>query len=446
MQNRPIQRKTQYGITRREFLWMSSLSAAGFMAGCAANPVTGKPQFMMVSEDQEINIDKQNSPHQFSSDYGPLQDISLNNYINQTGKNIAARTHRPQMPYSFRGVNATYVNAYAFPGGSIAATRGILLDLENEAQLAALLGHELGHVNARHTAEQMSKSTLINLFVGGLATVAGTQSSGLGSLASQLGMVGAGALLASYSRNNEREADALGLEYMVGSGYNADGFVELMDMLRRTSKYNPSAIELMFATHPMSDERYHTAVEAVHTQYRSSKSFSLYRDRYMDHTAKLRKMKLTIEALQKGETLMAKDKYGDAEIHFSKALGQTPEDYAGLVMMSKCQLAQKQYAKAESFAEKAKTVYPQEGQAYYLSGFAKIKQKDYASAYEEFNYYEKLLSGNPNIIFFKGLSLEGMQRIKESANEYYNYLQMVNQGENAKYAYQRLVEWGYIKK
>jgi len=446
MQNRPIQRKTEYGITRREFLWMSSLSAAGFMAGCAANPVTGKSQFMMVSEDQEIKIDKQNSPHQFSSDYGPLQDISLNNYLNQTGKNIAVRTHRPHMPYSFRGVNATYVNAYAFPGGSIAATRGILLDLENEAQLAALLGHELGHVNARHTAEQMSKGTLINLFVGGLATVAGTQSSGLGNLASQLGMVGAGALLASYSRDNEREADALGLEYMVRAGYNANGFVGLMDMLRLTSKYKPSAIELMFATHPMSEERYRTAVNAVDTQYRSSQSFSLYRDRYMDHTEKLRKMKLTIEELQKGETLMAKNKYGDAEIHFSKALGQTPEDYAGLVMMSKCQLAQKQYAKARSFAEKAKTVYPQEGQAYFISGFAKIKEKDYASAYEEFNYYEKLLSGNPNIIFFKGLSLEGMQRTKESANEYYIYLQIVNQGENAKYAYQRLVEWGYIKK
>jgi predicted Zn-dependent protease len=446
MQNRAIQSKTQYGITRREFLWMSSLSAAGFMVGCAANPVTGEPQFMMVSETEEIEIDKKNSPHQFSSDYGPLQDASLNNYINQTGRTLAARSHRPHMPYSFRGVNATYVNAYAFPGGSIAATRGILLELENEAQLAALLGHELGHVNARHTAAQMSKSTLINLFVGGLATVAGTQNSGLGSLASKLGMVGASAFLASYSRNNEREADALGLEYMVQAGYNANGFVGLMDMLRRTSKYKPSAIELMFATHPMSDERYRTAVEAVHTQYRSSQSFSLYRDRYMDHTAKLRKIKLTIEALQKGESLMPKGKYNEAEIHFSKALKQTPEDYAGLVMMSKCQLAQKQYAKAESFAEKAKTVYPQEGQAHYLAGFAKIKQKDYASAYEEFKYYEKLLSGNPSILFFKGLSLEGMQRIKESANEYYKYLQIVNQGENAKYAYQRLVEWGYIKK
>jgi len=445
MQSKRIQSKTEYGITRREFLWMSSMSAAGFMVGCAANPVTGKPQFMMVSEAQEIKIDNQHSPHQFSSDYGPLQDTSLNNYIDRTGKNIAAQTHRPHMPYSFRGVNATYVNAYAFPGGSIAATRGILLALENEAQLAALLGHELGHVNARHTAEQMSKGTLINLFVGGLATVAGTQSSGLGSLTSQLGMVGAGALLASYSRDNEREADALGLGYMVRAGYNSNEFVGLMDMLRRMSKNKPNAIELMFATHPMSDERYRTAVEAVHTQYRSSQSFPLYRDRYMDHTAKLRKIKLTIEAMQEGESLMAKSKYGEAEIHFSKALRQTPEDYAGLVMMSKCQLAQKHYAKARSFAEKAKTVYPQEGQAYYLAGFAKIKQKDYASAYEEFKYYEKLLSGNPNIIFFKGFSLEGMQHITESANEYYKYLKIVNQGEKAKHAYKRLVEWGYIK-
>ena len=445
MQNRLVQSTTEYGITRREFLWISSMSAAGFMVGCAANPVTGKSQFMMVSEAQEIEIDRQNSPHQFSADYGPLQDTSLNNYIDRTGKKIAALTHRPNMPYSFRGVNATYVNAYAFPGGSIAATRGILLALENEAQLAALLGHELGHVNARHTAEQMSKGTLINLFVGGLATVAGTQSSGLGSLTSQLGMAGAGALLASYSRDNEREADALGLKYMVRAGYNANGFVELMDTLRSMSKHKPDAIELMFATHPMSDERYRTAVEAVHTQYRSSQSFPLYRDRYMDHTAKLRKIKLTIEAIQKGESLMAKGKYGEAEIHFSKALRQTPEDYAGLVMMSKCQLARKHYAKVGSFAEKAKTVYPQEGQAYYLSGFAKIKQKDYASAYEEFKHYEKLLPGNPNIIFFKGLSLEGMQHIKESANEYYKYLKIVNQGEKAKHAYKRLVEWGYIK-
>lgn len=445
MQNKPLHSITDNPITRREFLWLSSMSTAGLLVGCTANPVTGRSQLMLISEAQEIQVDKQNSPHQFSSDYGPLQDRFLNNYINQTGKKIAALTHRPHMPYSFRGVNATYVNAYAFPGGSIAATRGILLAFENEAQLAALLGHELGHVNARHTAEQMSKSVLTNIFIGGVAAYAGTKSSGLGKLTSQLGMVGAGALLAKYSRDNEREADALGLKYMVRTGYNSNGFVGLMDTLRRMSKHKPNAIEIMFATHPMSDERYRYAVETVRTQYRSAQKFPLYRDRYMDHTAKLRAMKGAIETMQKGEKSMAKGKYGEAETHFKKALKQAPEDYAGLAMMSKCQLTLKKYTKAKRFAEKAKKVYPQEAQAYHLAGFAKIREKDFDAAYQEFVNYEKLLPGNPNILFFKGYSLEGMQHIKESANEYYRYLKIVNQGEKAKHAYQRLVEWGYIK-
>ena len=147
------------GVTRRHFLWLLSMSAAGWAAGCAANPVTGRPQLMLVSEDQEIQMDQMYSPIQFSADYGPIQDHALNDYVKQVGRDVAAHTHRKNMPYSFRVVNATYVNAYAFPGGSIACTRGALLALESEAELAALLGHELGHINARHTAQQMSKGS-----------------------------------------------------------------------------------------------------------------------------------------------------------------------------------------------------------------------------------------------------------------------------------------------
>lgn len=435
----------KHDISRREFLWLTSMSAAGMLAGCAADPITGRKQLMLVSEDTEIRIDKKQSPHQFSSDYGTLQDKALNNYIDATGKRIAALTHRPHMPYSFRGVNATYVNAYAFPGGSIAATRGILLALDNEAELAALLGHELGHVNARHTAEQMSKSVLTNVIVGGISAIAGTRSAALGELASRLGMVGAGALLASYSRDNEREADALGLEYMSSAGYNAKGFVGLMDVLRSLSKHKPSAIELMFATHPMSDERYQTAVNAVQTRYRTTNKLPLHRDRYMDHTAGLRAIKGVIDALQKGESAMAKEKYNDAQKHFKKALKQAPEDYAGLLMMSKCLLAQKKDAEAKRFAEKAKAIYPREAQARHLLGFANLRTKNFDAAYQEFKHYDKLLPGNPNTTFFKGFSLEGMQRIKPAANEYYQYLQAVNQGKQAQHAYKRLVEWGYIK-
>jgi predicted Zn-dependent protease len=434
-------------MTRRHFLWIMAMTSGGAVAGCATNPVTGKSQLMLLSEDQEIAVDKENSPHQFSADYGALQDKGLNDYVDRTGKNMAARTHRPNMPYSFRGVNATYVNAYAFPGGSIACTRGILLSLDNEAELGALLGHELGHVNARHTAHRMTKGILVQaaVAVAGAGVAIGTDSAALGGLTAGAGSIAAGALLAKYSRDDERQADALGMEYMVRSNYNTKGMVGLMDMLRSLSKRKPNAIELMFSTHPMSDERYKTAVETSATKYESAKNFPVHRERYMDHTAKLRAIKGAIEEMQNGEKAMAQKDYPTAEGHFRKALKEAPQDYAGLCMMSKCLMAQKKYEEARRYADKAKQVYPEEAQAHNLGGISKLVKGDFGHAYEDFSSYEKLLAGNPNTIFLKAYSLEGMGRKNDAANEYYRYLNTVNQGEQAQYAYGRLVKWGYIK-
>lgn len=436
---------TEKRLTRREFIWMASLSTAGLVAGCATNPVSGKSQLMLMSENQEIQIDKQHSPHQFSTDYGPVLDSRLNDYLQQTGKKMAERTHRPQMPYSFRAVNATYVNAYAFPGGSIAATRGILLSLENEAELAALLGHELGHVNSRHTAEQMSKGMLVQL--GALVATAyvGVKSPEYSQLAMAMGMMSAGALLAHYSRDNEREADALGMEYMVRSQYSPQGMVDLMNMLKGMSKHKPGISQVLFATHPMSTERYDTAIKKAQSSYASARKNPIYGERYMDMTADLRKIKGAIETMQKAEVAMAKKKYPEAEGDLKKALAQVPEDYAGLMMMSKCLLAQNKNSQAKQFADKAKQVYPQEAQAHHVSGFAAVRLKRFDVALHDFDRYEKLLPGNPNTGFFKGLALEGMHRRQAAAQEYRRYLQQVNQGNMAKHAYQRLDQWGYVR-
>jgi predicted Zn-dependent protease len=441
MDNYPLSTLKDNLMTRRRFLWLSSLAAAGFAAGCATNPVTGKSQLMLVSEDQEIQIDQQYSPYQFSADYGTTQDNALNNYIERTGKNMTGQTHRTHMPYNFHVVNATYVNAYAFPGGSIACTRGILLSLENEAELAALLGHELGHVNARHTAEQMSKGMLTQAVASGLSVAAGSQGAVYGNLASQLGQIGAGALLASYSRDNERQADALGMEYMVRSGYSSEGMVGLMDMLNSLGKHRPSAIELMFATHPMSEERYQTVVRNANSKYKSAKDKPLYRERYMDHTARLRAQKGAIEEMQKGDKELAKKKYSTAETHYRRALKVAPRDYTALVLMSKTQLIQKNWAVGRQYAEMAQKVYPQEAQAYHLSGFAKIQLKDYEGALTEFNSFDQVLAGNPNTLFFKGYAYEGMKKYREAGGEYHRYLQVVQQGDYARHAYQRLREW-----
>lgn len=431
-------------MTRRQFLYFSSLTAAGWVLGCATNPVTGERQLMLVSEDQEIRLDKQRSPHQFSTDYGPIQDSGLNAYVSRTGRRLADRTHRPQMPYSFRVVNANYVNAYAFPGGSIGITRGIMLKMRNEGELAALIGHELGHVNARHTAEILSKSQLTNLVVGGLA-IAG-ESAGYGGLAAQLGMLGSGALLASYSRDNERQADALGMEYMVKGGYGPDGMVGLMEILNKMNKGRHGYAELLFATHPMSGERYDSAINTARTTYASARRQPLYSERYMDHTAGLRRIQGAIEEMQKGETEMAKKNYSAAQGLFQKALKKTPRDYTGLVLMAKCQLAQKKIDAAQPYLQTARQVYPQEGQAQLLDGYVQLKKKQYDTAIARFSAYDKILPGNANISFFKGLAYEGKGARKPAAEHYYTYLQSVNQGDNAQYAYNRLVEWGYIKK
>ena len=445
MPNHPSNTSKLRRLTRRDFLWLSSMTAAGLMFGCATDPVTGKSQFMLVSEDTEIQIDRQYSPLQFSTDFGPVQDHKLNSYISQVGNSMAASSHRPHMPYSFRVVNATYVNAYAFPGGSIAATRGIMLSLDNEAELASLLGHELGHVNARHAAEQMSKGQLAQAVAGGVSVLAGTQSAALGDLAGQLGQIGAGALLASYSRDNEREADALGMEYMVGAGYGSEGFIGLMDMLNSMSKHKTTTVDLLFATHPMSQERYNTAVQTANTKYQSALKGPLDRERYMDHTAGLRAKKSAIEEIQNGEKQMAKRKYDAATGHFRRALKKAPNDYVALCMMSKSQLAQKKNAVGRQYAEMAQKSYPKEAQAYHLSGMAKMRLKDYDGAYEEFSTYERLLPGDPNTIFFKGRCQEGMNHVPQAADEYYRYLQVVQQGQHAQHAYKKLKDWGYIK-
>ena len=433
------------GLNRRDFIRWSTLAATGWLAGCATNPVTGESEFMLVSEQDELAIDRQHAPLQLSADYGRTQDRQLGDYIARTGKGLAAGAHRPQMPYRFEVVNATYVNAYAFPGGTIATTRGILLKMDNEAELASLLGHELGHVNARHTAQQMSKAALTQTLVGGASTLAGGQGSALGDLTGQLGAIGAGALLASYSRDNEREADDLGLRYMAAAGYNPDGFKDLMDMLRNLSRHKANAVELLFATHPMSEERYQTAVEAVRTRYADRSAKPLYRERYQDHTANLRGMAGAIEAMQKGEQEMARKRFGAAEAQFQGAIQKAPRDYTAHVLMAKCQYVQQRFDRAADYASEAGRIYPQEPQAQMIMGVARLHTANFDAAFENFERCDRLLPGNPEFLFLRGLAREGAQRQNEAARFYIAYLKVVQQGPHAQHAYQRLVTWGYLR-
>jgi predicted Zn-dependent protease len=436
-------------MTRRDFLWLMGVAGSAaalppLLSGCATDPVTGKKTLVGLSEEQEIGIDKQQAPHQFSADYGTYQDEQLNNYLRNVSDDLWANSHRPKMPYSARVLNANYINAYTFPGGSMATTRGILLDLQNEDELAALMGHETGHVNARHAAEQAGKSMMVQ---GGLvlAQVAAAGKEEYQPLINLVGQVGGSALLAKYSRDNEREADALGMQYMVKAGYNPDGMVGLMGMLKDQSKSKPSLIETMFSSHPMSDERYNTAVNRAGSQYAAQRKIPAQRERYMDNTASLRRIKPAIVSLQQGESLMAKNQPAQAEEPFAKALGFAPNDYAANVLMAKAKLAQKKEKEAEAYLLQARNIYPGEGQALKLSGVNKLALKQPEAALQFFNAYDSQLPGNPSSTFLKGVAYENMRDTKNAAEHYYRFAQAASSSKEGQYAISRLKSWGYIK-
>lgn len=427
-------------ITRRQVLWLFGASA---LSGCAASPIGGGSILVGMSEDEEKQADRQASPQQFSQDFGAVQDAATNQYLSEVGRRLDALTHRPQMPYSYRVLNANYVNAYTFPGGAMGVTRGILVDLDNEAELAALLGHELGHVNARHAAQRQGQAMVAQVALTG-ANLIGT-AAGYGGLVDIGSKLGASVLLSSYSRDNEREADALGQEYMVRAGYPASGMVGLQQLLVVQQKESPGMLQTMFSTHPMSSERRDTAKQLAEGKYSASNTRDPGRQRFMDNTAALRRLKPTIDACQKGELAMAGKQYVKAEEHFRSALKSTPRDYAANVLMAKCLSVQDKDGPALQYAQAATKIYPQEAQAHKLVGVLALGQKDPAAAYEHLDRYDRLLPGDAGVTFLKGVSLEGMGKRQEAAGQYAAYLKRSRQGQAAEYSQSRLRSWGYLR-
>ena len=430
-------------ITRRQALWLLGAGAAAGLSGCATSPVTGETILVGMSEAQEKQTDAQVAPHQFSQDLGAIQDEAVNRYVAGISQRMGTLTHRPQMPYSYRVLNANYVNAYTFPGGAMGVTRGILADLDDEAQLAALLGHELGHVNARHAAQRQGQNLVAQAALAGLNVAA--QSSDWGGLMSMGGQIGASALLAGYSREHEREADALGQEYLVKAGYPATGMVRLHQLLVAEEKSAPSLLQTMFSTHPMSSERMQAAQAAADARYRISNSLDARRERFMDSTASLRRIRPTIDACKNGETAMAARQYPKAQAEFQTALARTPRDYASNLRMAQCLQAQGQTAKAVDYADNAREIYPQEAQAYKLAGVLALQQRDAGRAYQNLDRFDRLVPGDAGITFLKGISLEGMGNRQAAAQHYAAYLRQSQQGNAAQYSYNRLKAWGMVK-
>lgn len=240
-------------MSKRAYLFpvIAALAAA---SACSVNPVTGKTEISLVSESSEIQMGAENYLPMQQSQGGEYDiDPALTEYVSRVGNRLAAVSDR-ELPYEFVVLNNSVPNAWALPGGKIAINRGLLTELDSEAELAAVLGHEIVHAAARHSAKRMERSMLLQGVI--VATAVVTNDSDYGGLAVGGASIGAQLLNQSYGRDDELQSDKYGMLYMSRAGYDPQGAVELQKtFVRLNDGQSADWITGLFASHPPSEER-----------------------------------------------------------------------------------------------------------------------------------------------------------------------------------------------
>ena len=228
----------------RLFTLFLALVLTAVLSTCATNPVTGKKQLSLISEESEIQMGQQYDP-QVVAEFGIYDDATLQSFLTQKGKEMAAVSERPNLPWTFRLVDSDVVNAFAVPGGFVYFTRGIMAHFNNEAQFAGVLGHEIGHVTARHTVAQQSKQQVY----GGAAMLGMILSPELASQGQSL-MQGMQLLFLKFGRDAESQSDELGVKYSTAIGYDAKEMAGFFGTLDRLSGGEENRAPTFLSTHP----------------------------------------------------------------------------------------------------------------------------------------------------------------------------------------------------
>jgi len=242
------------------------LAAVSLLAACATNPVTGKSDFVLMSEEQEISLGRQ-ANSLILKETPVYEDPELERLVQQVGEELASHSHRPELFYRFTVLDSTAINAFALPGGYIYITRGLLAYLNSEAELAAVLGHEIGHVTARHSVRQQSTAAVTGIL--GAVVAASTGVQGVNTLTDMAST----AIVRGYGRDHELEADRLGAEYLAKSGYDPEAMLEVVGILKNQEAFETMVAKQegreanvyhgLFSTHPDNDARFQEVVNAA---------------------------------------------------------------------------------------------------------------------------------------------------------------------------------------
>ena len=376
-----------------------ALSLAVFAAlalavyACAVNPVTGRSELALVSfsPEEEVALGAQAYGPAVQQQGGFYRENALEEYVQGVGMRLARVSHRSDLSYRYRVLNSSVPNAFALPGGFIVINRGLLVGLKSEAELAAVLGHETGHVTARHSLAGYQRGLAANVLLTGISVAAGGKAGVM-----ELSGITASLITNGFSREQEREADWLGIDYMVKAGYNPEGAVKLQEYFYSELEggKNPMFVEGLFRTHPFSKERLDNARARIADRYPTTvrnPNYTFNETIFLQKTARLREVQKAYDLADEGDKMLKEKRYGEALAKYEAAAAREPGQAPFPASIGRVHLIRKEYAAAETALRRAVRLDDEFFEPHLLLGALHYQKNEHRQAIPELSRSMDLL-------------------------------------------------------
>lgn len=453
------------------------------LSGCAVNPVTGKQELMLVSESQEVEMGKSFYPNALWGDLGgggEYYDPQLTSYLRAIVLRIHGVSHRSNLPVDFAIQNSSVPNAWAIPG-HVAITRGLLAGLANEAEFVFVMGHEMGHVSARHSARHMSYGMVQQAGLGAAGIALSNRD--YGDLALGLGAFGSSLLLLKYSRDDELEADRIGIQYMAALGYDPRYALSAHRNLEKISQEylktigkSPTErgfVEDLFSTHPRTSVRIDELQQIIASERpRALSGDGANQAAFQNATAGIRNThRIYTDHYDRAVTAFQNEKTGEAESLVSRAINADPRQPAFHALLGYVRVRQKsfdeadrhfitalgirndyepafrgrgivryglgQYDESLSFLQRSLELYPQDVPAHYFAGMANYRMRRCEQALPHLSLFADAQQQHPEVHGILGICYESRKDLAKAYREYQLQQKVAPNSEMGKHAAER---------
>ncbi|MDX1588810.1 MAG: M48 family metalloprotease [Oleiphilaceae bacterium] len=414
------------------------LSLLLMVNACSVNPVTGERELSLISESEEIQLGQKNYTPTVQSQGGRYYlEPDLSDYVTSVTMKVAKQSDRPDLPYEVVIINSNVPNAWALPGGKMAINRGLLLEMENEAQLAAVMGHEVVHAAARHSAQRMQKGMLVNIGLAGVGAVLAARDNPYAPLIVGGAAIGAQMALARYSREHELESDQYGTRYMAEAGYNPQQAAELQRIFLRLSEgREDNFVTSLFQTHPPSRERVEANEQLAAELGRDGR---VGEEKYQRMIAGIREKQPAYD-LYETALKQHREKQGDQALStINQAIEKVPQEAAFLALRGDIRQQKGESKAALSDYDRAVNLYPEMFSYTLGRGLVHRSLNNWPEAEADF---KRSIESVPTSIAYLGLGdAAKAQGRRDEAREYYQVAAQA-EGEVGEAARRRLQELG----